>query len=219
MNLIELQDAVRTQLGVDVEELPNATVNLFLRDAFGRMTQLEQRWPFYQQTWPLTTIADTVAYPKDSTVSSIVSVYDLTGKWPLSHIDHTVAEQAYGDGTSDGGTPAYWSEWGGSVYLWPRPSGVRSYQIRGYRKPLDWITSGGGVDADERLHIALIYFAVSLAYAQQEDEVLEATYMQRYTATVQSAREDVMRDASQWRPVIMSGGVRPTIRNQVVLVP
>lgn len=217
MILQEIRDAVLAQLDMDTEELPNETLDLFIQDGYNRMIQMEQRWPFFQERWTLDAAADTVAYDRDPTIASIVSIYDLTGRYRLNHIDHGIAEDAYGDGSDTSGTPAYWSEWGGQIYLWPTPTDVRSYQIRGYRKPTDWVGAEGEVDADERLHIALVYFACALAYAQQEDEVLEGSYLQRFFQTVEMAREDVMRNSQQWRPVIMSGGVRPPAYTQIVI--
>ena len=46
----------------------------------------------------------------------------------------------------------------------------------GFRTPADWIAQGasGEVDADVRLHLPIVWYACSLGYAQQEDEVLGA---------------------------------------------
>ena len=63
------------------------------------------------------------------------------------------------------------------------------------------------VDADIRLHLPIVWYACSLGYAQQEDEVLEATYMNRYHEAVQIAHDSVMRpwtgaaEDSQRRPL------------------
>jgi hypothetical protein len=78
--------------------------------------------------------------------------------------------------------------------------------IRGYRAPNDWVSGGASseVDADTRLHIPVAYYACALGYAQQEDEVLEATYMKRYAESVALAKDSVMRTWTA-QPKILNG--------------
>jgi hypothetical protein len=45
VNLQQLRDAVRRQLDVDEEELPNETVDDFLREAFTRTINFTNNWP------------------------------------------------------------------------------------------------------------------------------------------------------------------------------
>jgi len=217
VNLQELRDAVRNQLDTDETEVPNTLVDLFLRDAYNRTMQLEERWPFFQSSWSLASSPLNNEYARDSTISNLVQVFDATGDFVLAQLDHVLAAQAYGDGTTMSGTPHYWSEWGGNIYLWPTPSEARSYSMIGYRRPQDWIASGASaeVDADERLHLPLFYYATSLVYAQQEDELLEAMYMTRYQQSVNQARNDIMR-VPQHRPLVMSRG-RPYVSQTVTL--
>ena len=49
------------------------------------------------------------------------------------------------------------------------------------------------VDADARLHLPICWYACSLGYAQQEDEVLEATYLNRFREAATIAHDSVMR--------------------------
>ena len=74
------------------------------------------------------------------------------------------------------GTAAYFSVWSNRIFLWPRRSSHPTPIIlRGYRKPLAMFDAPTGqVDADPRLHQPLAHYAMALAYAQQEDEVLES---------------------------------------------
>lgn len=217
MNLQELRDAVRAQLDTDEDELPNTLVNLFLNDAYARTIQMEERWPFFESSWSLSSVADTSAYTLDTTISALVQVLDTASDFVLAQLDHAVATRAYGDGSASSGVPTYWSEWAGSIYLWPRPNTVRTYSLIGYRKPTDWIAAGASseVDADSRLHLPLYYYAVSLVYAQQEDDILEAMYMNRYVQSVARARDDIMR-VPQHRPIVMSRG-RPHVSMMPVL--
>jgi hypothetical protein len=66
-----------------------------------------------------------------------------------------------------------------------------------------WLTPEGEPDCDHRLHLLLTHFATALAYAQQEDEVLEGTYMARWQADVELAHRAIM-DPIHHRPLVMS---------------
>ena len=65
----------------------------------------------------------------------------------------------------------------------------------GFRKPSDWIAGGASsdVDADERLHLPIAWYACSVGYAQQEDEVLEVTYQNRFRESVSIVQAAIMR--------------------------
>jgi hypothetical protein len=52
----------------------------------------------------------------------------------------------------------------------------------------------------------LISYAVALAYAQQEDEVLEGTYMNRWQADVEGARRAIM-EPRHHRPLVYAGSI------------
>ena len=84
------------------------------------------------------------------------------------------------------------------------------YILRGYRKPLNWIGDGTNpaavVDADERLHQLLVHYAIALAYAQQEDDVLEDVYMKRWQNNLNTHRHAIMQP-SYSRPLVLSGGM------------
>lgn len=188
MNLDDLRNGVRTQLDLDEDELPNGLIDLYLYDGFNQIVGLETRWPFYESSWTVT--VDTPTFTLDPTIGELNLV--STAGEQLVHLDDLHENRPTSETV---GTPKYWAQIEGSVWLWPSPSGPTELLLRGWRKPTDWIAQGAGgeVDADPRLHTALIWFACALAYAQQEDEVLEQTYMARYRETVALAHQAIMR--------------------------
>jgi hypothetical protein len=219
MNLQDLRNGVRTQLDLDEEDLPNALVDLYLREAFEQTIAFERRWPFYETTWGVTaTDENPVALPTD--VGGIAAVTEVETGVVLLYVSHQLAEENF-RGTLDTGTPRMFSTWGGNVYFWPASDGERAYTIRGYRTPIDWVTLGAAadVDADSRLHLPLIHYAVSRAYAQQEDEVLTEAYLQTWARTVEAARKAIMRPDYQGLSQLNYGlhGNGPTRRYQLVL--
>lgn len=225
MNLDEIRIAVRTQLDVDEEELPNALIDLYARDASDHIAALETRWPGYEVMWSVPTVANeaTVALPADSREVDSVVLPNVTR---LIYIDSRYAEEMLTSyGGSSASTPKFWSRFGQSLYLWPNPDKVYDLSLRGYRATSDWVAEGasGVPDFDPRLHLSIVWFACSLAYAQQEDEVLEATYMARYRETAQLVHQAIMR-AWSGQPKVLNryryaGERAPSVQSVVFSVP
>ena len=212
MNLGELRAFVRAQMDVDEEELPNSLVDEYLQEAFDRTINTATRWPFYETIWDLTKAedADTISLPTDCQTSDIMSFVEV-GNLPLTMIDYGAAEMAFSSNTVTVARPAYYSVWGNTIYLWPAATtGERTYKLRGYRKPTDWLGAGtdasAEVDADERLHKPLAHYAIAMAYAQQEDEVLEDVYMKRWQSHLNIVGRAITTPYHS-RPLVMNGGL------------
>lgn len=213
----QLRTLVRTQLDMDVIELPDATLDPWFEDGFERSLAVDERWPFFEYTWTFTTVASQVAYTRASiaalnsntNIEQVTAVMDVTS-YPieLQGISHDSARHLFGLGAGGGGVPAYWSEWKSSIELWQAPSVGRLMSVDGYRKP-SW-AAGDAIapDCDERLHLCLYFFACAMAYAQQEDEVLSAEYLKHWQAALTQAHSKIMA-SPQRRPIILSGGVSP----------
>jgi hypothetical protein len=120
--------------------------------------------------------------------------------------------------------PMMYSLWGDAIYVWPRvqaSSVDRPYRLRGYRRPLLWLTPANEPDCDARLQMPLTHYAVALAYAQQEDDQLELTYMDRWMRDVEMAHRAIM-DPRHQRPLVMAGSIdgSPVMKGPAwVLVP
>jgi hypothetical protein len=83
--------------------------------------------------------------------------------------------------------------------------GTYNLSVRAYRQPA-WDNGASSIpDLDERLHITLAYFAMSLVYAQQEDEILEGVYLARWQRDL-SQQLKVILAAPHPRPLVMHGG-------------
>jgi len=211
MNLTDLRSVVRVQTQTTSGDLPDPTIDTFLRQAFERTINGETRWPFYEQYWDLTLPAGEMqmALPGDVNPPGIMALYDTTNNFRL-----TMIAAEYGDDHFAGpqvGTlnPVMYSVWGDSLYVWPRvqPSSVdRAYRLRGYRRPVNWLNTSNEPDCDERLHLPLTHYAVALAYAQQEDEQLESVYMDRWQRDVELAHKAIM-DPRHQRPLVYAGSI------------
>lgn len=209
MNLTELTNYVWAQTDTTEFDLPAATIANYIDEAFARTIAAENEWPFYEKTWTLNVAEDECWAELDTDVNrpTITSVYDVTGK-RLTQIAQEEAERRFGYVILIGAVldPDYYSFWGNQIMFWPAYGAdeAMTFGMRGYRKPLTTFAPDGQVDADARLHRPLAHYAVALAYAAQEDEVLERTYMERWQKDVELARRAIMQPERN-RPVVMHG--------------
>lgn len=225
MDVQALRDFVRLQLDVDEEELPDTLLNLYLQEAFDRTMAFSNRWPRNETAWALSmAIGETnIPVPPELNLPSMVSVVSTSSPGiVLSTINHENAEQMFiSDAIVPTGTPGFISVWAGHFYLWPRPdTSTVEYNIaiRGYRQPV-WANGASDIpDLDERLHMTLAWFAIALAYAQQEDEVLEGIYMARWERDLAQQMKSIMEPVMN-RPLIMGGGGIPWGASGYTIIP
>lgn len=215
---------VRTHLELDDEELPDSTLNVYLQDAFERTYAASNQWPRQEMTWEISILAGegSAALPTDMIIPSIMSV--LTPQnYRLIQINHENAEDMFAQTPSPvSGTPLYYSIWARRLYVWPMPQNgdVEPYQmnVRGYSQPT-WDSSASAIpDIDLRLHIAICYYAMSLVYAAQEDEILEGVYIARWERDVRQQVKQLL-EPSMHRPLVMNGGIPASGFQPYVIVP
>lgn len=203
--LAELQASVRTQTETTSAELPNSTINDYLNQAFTRTLAAESIWPFLEERWTITQVAGDFTIDLPTNVESISSLKDTeNSNYRLTMVDFDIAEDEYFKVLPSNNFATEYSVWKRVLYLWPQVTfeADREYALRGYRKPTDWITANDAPDCDERLHGCLVHYAIALAYAQQEDEALEAQYMDRWQKDAEMARQAIM-EPQQQRPLMM----------------
>jgi hypothetical protein len=207
--LQQIRDKVRTQADLDTEDLPDGTLDGFIREAFDRTFAVEARWPFFEHEWTVNK-ADgetTIDVPTSPGVAFIQRMRD-SGGYNLLHLDSQQAEESFQGEIATSSEPTYFSIWGGVMKLWPTPSTEEmTFTLRGYRKPTWTGVAGDELDGDSRLHLPIFHYAVGLAYAQLEDPELESTYMQRWGSSLNDIRANIMRPQHQ-EPLILNGGTR-----------
>jgi hypothetical protein len=206
---------------MDDEELPDSLLNVYLQDGFERTIVRDNRWPRYEKTWPVSKVVDdvTAMLPDDLLIPSIMSV--TQGIQKLMYLTQENVESMFSlAAPPTTGTPVYYSIWGRELSLWPNPGPEVNYDmvVRGYRQPV-WANEASTIpDLDERLHLAVAYYAIGLAYAQQEDEILEGVYMARWDRDVAGTMRAIM-DPPRHRPLVMNGSTGYLGGNSYVINP
>lgn len=209
MDVQSLRNYTRAQMDVDETDLPDSVLNVYLQEAFDRTMAMSNQWPRTEMGWTLalTSGATSVDLPPNVNVPGILSVVTQDG-YRLTGIGQERAEQSFVPLTYAGSaSPSYFSVWARQMYLWPRMNREEAYSliVRGYSQPA-WTNGASDIpDLDSRLHATLAYFALSLAYAQQEDDVLEAAYLARWNRDV-TQQLKVMLEPQHARPLVMHGG-------------
>jgi len=213
----ELIAFVRDVTDLDEADLPASLIRQYMKDGFNRIINLERRWPFYEVTYTL----NTVASQRDYVISTIgagdlrevISVLDnSTSGNRLAIISMDEAERVWHGSFDTPTRPLFYAEWSETLKLYPKPDTVYPLIIRGYRKPTyAWVSNTLlSPDCDDRLHDAIAYYAIAQSYKRQEDSEMHNMYKQSFDEAVGLARRELMRPPSH-RPMIMSRGtVRPS---------
>jgi len=208
----ELITLVRDITDLDEADLPSSLVRTYMRDGYDRIINLERRWPFFEVSTTINTVANQRDYPMsqvgDGNMREVTSIVDTSmagNRLHLVSIDD--AERVWNASLDQPSRPLYFVEWGNNIKLYPKPDTVYPLSVRGYRKPTyTWVNDANlQVDCDERLHTAIAYYAIAQAYKRQEDNEMAVVYKQSFDEAVSLARRDLMRPSTH-RPMIYAGG-------------
>lgn len=214
-----LRQTVRDITDLDAEDLPDALLDLYIRDGYYRILDLEKRWTFLEKSFTFNTVANQRAYPIDNftadPISEVVSIVDNTGVGQrLDMIGYDMAEQTYNGAYDTAGDPLFYAVWEDKIHLFPKPNNVRQLVVRAYREPQDWITVDDDVDASPSLHFPLVYYACSRVYQRLEDSAMAAVYKQSFDEGVSLARNNIMKPVSHGHLIMAHGQTkgRPTYK-------
>lgn len=212
MSRKDMRDFVREHVDSDEEELPNSLLDRFLQDASTRIDNYSRTWSFRAVEYDLEVVSGTQSYDLDSEPSLIVpgplrDIVDVRGpSSTLRPTDHR-AERARRSPSSGTGTPAKWSVWGRSLYLWPSPSASDDYTVVGYREGADWITTNATPDFPEPFHELIAWWALNRAYAFLDDPEMSSFYRDEFAMELRG-RAKHYQNVQDAAPFVMGGGER-----------
>jgi len=217
MTAAQLRQTVRDITDLDADDLPDSLINLYVRDGYYRILDLEKRWDFLEKSFTFNTVQGQRAYPISALtadpISQVVSVIDNTGVGSrLDMVGYDMAEMTYNGSYDTNGDPLFYAVWEGSIHLFPKPNNARTLTCRGYREPIDWQTTGGAIDASPSLHFPLVYYAVSRVYQRLEDAQMAAIYKTSFDEGVSLARQNIKKPNSHAQLIMAHGQTkgRPT---------
>lgn len=206
-----VRDRIRNQLDLEVEDLDDPSIDLFIKEGFDRTFAAHHQWPFFEKLWTEVLVegAETLSKPTD--LGAVAVLRNAVDNVRLTHVAQRVAEDNF-EGVLNAGEPALFSMWGQTIHLWPIPtSQERTYHIRGYRKAAWTGDANAELDGDDRLHPAVAHYACSLVAAQLEEPELEAQYLSRWQGVLGDIMRDVTRPETH-EPMVLNGGLGGYIR-------
>jgi hypothetical protein len=229
LNITQIQTLVEDITDLDIGVGTNYDItpdlfNAYAREGYQRIVSTFSRWPWFQATYTLNTVAEQRSYTSGFTktapesasgltfgdIREIISVTNETDAGnQLIYIDNFKAEPVW-VGTNDiSGIPSYFSLWADSLQLWPKPDDVYQLTIRGFRQPsYAWLSDAGqNVDLNDEFHIMLINFIVARLFQYQEDPEMAQVYMRHFEQGVAISRDDLTGPNSN-QPLILSGGLQ-----------
>lgn len=217
MTATQLRQTVRDITDLDADDLPDSLIDLYVRDGYYRILDLEKRWDFLEKSFTFNTVQGQRAYLISGLtadpISQIVSIVDNTGVGSrLDMVGYDMAEVTYNGSYDTNGDPLFYAIWEGNIHLFPKPNNVRTLTCRGYREPVDWQTSGGAIDASPSLHFPLVYYAVSRVYQRLEDAQMATIYKTAFDEGVSLARQNIKKPNSHAQLIMAHGQTkgRPT---------
>jgi len=166
----ELRNFVREYFDLDITELPDSLVDIFLNDGFRRAKRATPRWPFYEFAGSFTTTPEVGAYQISGVDLTLLSVDRVVGEnFDLRWVDPSTAESAWLPEEETSAKPFLFSIWGGAIRLWPKPNAAYDIYVRGY-KQAKWASDAGAIpDIPEEFHELIGAWGISRAAAQQDD--------------------------------------------------
>jgi|LauGreDrversion2_3_1035106.scaffolds.fasta_scaffold07961_2 hypothetical protein len=210
MTRTNIIDSVRAITEMDASDVSDAVLQLYMRDGYNRIIDLERRWNFLEVSFTMNTVTNQQAYTiNDYTaydMREVISILD-TDNARLNYISYDVAEEQFLITEQEYSDPLFYSMWADQIHLFPTPSSVIPLTIRGYRTPDDWVTNNTTVDGPDAFDIPLVYYVVSRVYQAQEEAQTASIYERSFSDAIALARRDLTRPPSA-TPTILAGGPR-----------
>lgn len=203
---------VRTHADADTTDAPTSSLTVYGRMAYNDILARRSGWPHLEVAYTVTTVTNQSLYPFASfnvsdmdTVTGVVDQATIGRR--LVAITPTDADLLYNGPASVGNSNAFhYSVRGSNLILFPQPTSVRTYLVRGFRTASPWPTTSGSIpDLPRVFDEAICWFMLSQYYLSQEDSQLASVYMNEYQQQVDRwVRSETMKAQSP-RPNIMGG--------------
>lgn len=208
--LDQLRVYVRQHLDLDESEVPNSLLDVWARDATIKISRTRKRWPFFEASWVLNTVAGQQDYSLSSFTPDCDEITSIVrNDRRLVFMGRDEAEAAYLPYQTSQGYVTFYNVWADTLRLYPTPESVDVLQVRGYRKVQDWVADGSGAvpDFPEDFHDAIRLYLLGMAYMQQEDPEMAQQFIGAFNAEMDVLKKQY-GDAPGAYPLVLGGGPR-----------
>lgn len=213
MNLQQMATFVRLQADTDVDDAPDALLEVYARAAYRDIQARVFPWPDKKVTYTFPTVVGTEAYALSALTGGTDLEFVVTvssGDDVLMYVspDRFLQLSLEGSGT---GTPSVYSVVGGDIKLWPTPAAVETYSVVGFRDFVEWPAGSDEPDLPRGFDEAICWYMLSRFYQSQEDLELASRYMADFDNSVNQQIEKALRTSAQSAgPMIFGGDPRLT---------
>ena len=241
IQLIESLSQLEIGYNPDVDDINQDLVLQFIKEGYQRIVALDSRLPWFQTSYQIQTLEDIRDYGTNfvlvstwspyittpqanlttANIREIINVVSVQGEdetagygLELIYLDNFKAQQIWNGTTDQSNIPAYWTLWNNSLRLYPKPNGVYTLNILGYRQPdYSWLTDSNNsesvqyVDIDNEFHMMLVNFTLARIFQFQEDSEMANVYMKHFDTGVSLAKANLTSPNNN-QPIILSGGLQ-----------
>lgn len=241
IELIESLSQLEIGYNPDVDDINQDLVLQFIKEGYQRIVALDSRLPWFQTSYQIQTLEDIRDYSTNfvlvstwspyiqipqanlttTSIREIINVVSVQGEsetggygLELIYLDNFKAQQIWNGTTDQSNIPAYWTLWNNSLRLYPKPNGVYTLNILGYRQPdYAWLTDSNNsesvqyVDIDNEFHMMLVNFTLARIFQFQEDAEMANVYMKHFDTGVSLAKANLISPNNN-QPIILSGGLQ-----------
>ena len=211
MSLADIRQFVREHLDSDDVELPNSLIDRFIYNASEKIEKYSRTWSFRAVEYQFTTLPDKRTYDLDTEIglvdpAPLQDVVAIQGpSFELKPADHRHMRMRFAPNHDSSANPEWFSVWGRTLYLWPKPSGAVTYTVMGYRRGTDWIAANSAPDFPEELHELIAWWALNRAYVYLDDPELGSFYRDEFERELRIRARDFYT-APDAEPLIFNGG-------------
>lgn len=212
MTFDEMCAFVRTHADADTIDAPTSSLTVYARMAYNDILARRSGWPHLEVAYTLTTAANQPEYafttfssPDLDVLTGVIDNANMGRR--LVAITRADADLLYSNTSAVGASNAvHYTLRGSNVVLFPMPTAIKTYLVRGYRAPAEWPTAAGSIpDLPRVFDEAICWFMLSQYYLSQEDAQLASMYMNEYQQQADRwVRSESMKTQTS-KPNIMGG--------------
>lgn len=211
MTFDEMVAFVRTHADADTTDAPTSSLTVYARMAYNDILARRNGWPHLDVAYTLTTQVGVDEYtfaslsvPDMDYVTGVIDNTQIGRR--LVAITRSDADLMYAGVATGSSNATYYTLRGDRIVLFPKPTSIKTYLVRGFRTPAPWPGAGGSVpDLSRSFDEAICWFMLSQYYLSQEDTELASMYLNEYQQQVERwVASETMRSQAP-KPNIMGG--------------